>query len=161
MIRPVRKLDDPSTSTSRLPAEQESSAPLSPPITHPPQLVRGVRRVCYLLGAGVCFSLGVLGALLPGLPATPFLLLTSFFLLRTSPRWNATLLRSRIFGPILRDWQENGGLRPHVKLKAVVFVIAAVGLTLAFSSLSLWPKLIVGLSAGIGIGVIAKLPTAE
>ncbi|MBD3672997.1 MAG: YbaN family protein [Planctomycetaceae bacterium] len=155
----MRPNNESSASANRLPPEPLSSR--SAPDQKPPQLVHGVKRVCYLSGAGLCFLLGVLGALLPGLPATPFLLLTSFFLVRTSPRWNAALLRSRLFGPILRDWQENGGIRPHVKLKAVIFVVAAVGLTVTFSSLSLWPKVSVGVLAGVGIGVIARLPSVE
>jgi len=163
MIRPARQLDEASPPVNRLPTEAEmNDAPQVDALKNsPPRLVRGVKRLLYLAGAGLCFSLGLLGALLPGLPATPFLLLTSFFLLRTSPRWNAALLRSRLFGPILRDWQENGGIRRHVKLKAIVFVVVAVGMTIVLSSLSLWPKISVGLLACVGVGVIAKLPTTE
>jgi len=159
MIRPARQLEEASPPVNRLPPEQPKSC--AAPEQSPPRLVRGVKRILYLAGAGLCFSLGLLGALLPGLPATPFLLLTSFFLLRTSPQLNARLLRSRFFGPILRDWQENGGIRRHVKLKAIVFVVIAVGMTIVFSSLTLWPKVSVGLLACVGVGVIVRLPTAE
>ena len=73
--------------------------PLSLPIAN------GWRRIALLTLGGLFFCLGVLGAFLPGLPATPFLMLTSYFLIRSSPRWNDKLLQSRVFGSILSDWQ--------------------------------------------------------
>ncbi len=105
--------------------------------------------------------LGVLGAFLPGLPTTPFLLLTSFLLARASPRVNAALLRSRLFGPILTDWQEHGGIRKDVKVKAVVFVVLAVTATIYFTPPSLATRLTVVLLATIGITVIVRLPTTR
>ncbi|MDC0261973.1 YbaN family protein [Planctomycetaceae bacterium] len=163
MIKPADKFSDSPSSIgiNRMPVEQDVLESASPEVTQPPRVVRGLKRICYLAGASVFFTLGILGALLPGLPATPFLLLTSYFLLRTSPKLHAKLMRSRWFGPILQDWQIKGGLRRHIKLKAILFVAVAVGLTIAFSGLSLWPKMMVGLLACIGISVIVKLPTAE
>ena len=163
MIKPAKNIPEssPSIGINRLPMEEDMVNSMTVERKQPPKVVRGLKRICYLAGASVFFTLGILGALLPGLPATPFLLLTSYFLLRTSPKLHAKLMRSRWFGPILHDWQVNGGIRQHIKLKAILFVAVAVGLTIAFSSLPLWPKMMVGLLACIGISVILKLPTAE
>ena len=168
MIKPARKFSDSAsvTGSNRLPVElevveAEVVASTKQEAVRPPRVVRGLKRICYLAGASLFFTLGVLGAILPGLPATPFLLLTSYFLLRTSPKLHSRLLRSRLFGPILNDWQVNGGLRQHIKLKAIGCVAIAVSLTIAFSPLSLWPKILVGLLACVGISVIVKLPTAK
>jgi len=123
--------------------------------------VIGAKRVLFLVMAGLFFVLGVAGALLPVLPTTPFLLLTSYFLVRTSPRLNAKLLRSRWFGPILTDWQVNGGVRPIVKAKAIVIVLIAVGLTIYLTGYSpMLTLLVIGLVA-IGIAVIILLPNAR
>ena len=111
--------------------------------------------------ASVFFVLGLLGALLPGLPATPFLLLTSYFLVGSSPRLNAALLRSRLIGPILVDWQIHGGVRRHVRLKSIVAVIIAVAATIILSSYSFWPTLTLVLLASVGISVIVSLPDAK
>ena len=123
--------------------------------------VGGWRRITYLSLALLFFTLGAAGAFLPGLPATPVLLLTSYFLIRTAPGLNRALLRSRWFGPILSDWQNRGGVRKHVKIKAILFVIVAVGMTVVLSSYSMSLSIAVVVLASIGIVVILRLPLAE
>jgi len=120
-----------------------------------------IRRVLYLIAAGFFFVLGIAGAILPGLPATPFLLLTSCFLLRSSPRLNDRLLQTRLLGPILRDWQVRRSVRPHVKLQALVIIIIAVGATTFLSDLPWSVKAAVVAFAAVGIILVARLPTAS
>ena len=124
-------------------------------------VVTGWKKLLFLVLAGTFFVLGVLGAFLPGLPTTPFLLLTSFLLTRSSPRLNAAMLRSRFLGPILTDWQQHGCVRKDVKARAIVFVILAVAATIYLTPSSLTPKLTLLLLASIGIVVIVRLPSAR
>ncbi|QDU61579.1 Inner membrane protein YbaN [Planctomycetes bacterium Pan216] len=119
------------------------------------------RRAFSLMLAGVFFTLGLLGALLPLLPATPFLLLTSYFLARSSPRLQAALLRSRFVGPILVDWESRGGIRQHVRIKSIVIVLLAVALTIYWSGASLPIGLATIGLASIGILVILRLPAVR
>ncbi len=118
----------------------------------------GLRRAGQLLLAGTFFVLGVLGAVLPFLPATPFLLLTSYFLVRSSPQLNSVLLRSRFFGPILLDWQMRRGVRRHVKIKAVIIVVTTVCGSLYLTSAR--PGMALGIIAlaMIGIIIVLRLP---
>jgi uncharacterized membrane protein YbaN (DUF454 family) len=125
------------------------------------RVVYGWRRLINMALAAVFFGLGLLGALLPGIPATPFLLLTSYFLVRSSPRLNARLLRSRLFGPILVDWQTHGGMRMHVRCKAIAAVVIAVAASIYLTGFSLSAALSVVLLATIGILVILRLPAAK
>ncbi len=111
-----------------------------------------------LTAAGICFLLGALGAVLPILPTTPFLLLTSYFLVRSSPKLNAVLLRSRFFGPILTDWQVHRGVRKDIKVKAVLVVVLTVGVSLYLTGTSLWPALGVVTLSLVGIGIVLRLP---
>lgn len=122
--------------------------------------LRNSKRLFFLLSAGLFFMLATVGIFVPGLPTTPFLLLTSYFLARSSPQLNAMLLRSKLFGPILTDWQVHGGIRRDVKVKAVSVVIIVVLLTLCFSD-SVWQCVVVSLLAIPGIGVIIRLPVAK
>jgi uncharacterized protein len=125
------------------------------------ELVHGARRVAYLSIAGVCFVFAVLGAVLPILPTTPFLLLTSYYLSRSSPRLNAALRRSRVFGPLLRDWNERGGVRRSVKWVASLVVLVVVGGTLAFALQSTALRVSLLALAMIGLCVVWRLPEAD
>lgn len=117
-------------------------------------------KLFYLPPAALFFVLAAGGVFIPGLPTTPFLLLTSYFLVRLSPRLNARLLRLRFFGTILMDWNVHGGIRRDVKVKAVSGVILAVLLTIYLSD-STWQTVTVGLLASVGIAVIIRLPVAK
>lgn len=111
--------------------------------------------------AGLFFVLGVLGAVLPGLPATPFFLLCSYFLSRTSPRMNAALLRSPLVGRLLHDWQEQRGVRRGVKVRAILLVVVVVAGTVVFAG---FPPLLNATIAGVaacGIVVVYRLPEIQ
>ena len=145
---------------------EERSAGLETPVDsgtkdvrQPPEQVVGWKRVAYVALAGVFFILGILGAIFPLLPATPFLLLTSYFLLRTSPELNRRLLRSKFFGPILSDWQHRGGVRRDVKVQAIVIVCLAVAISIYLSGASPIVAVITTVAAMVGIGVILRLPS--
>lgn len=115
-------------------------------------------RAFHLGAAVVFFSLAVLGAALPLLPCTPFLLLASYYLVRSSPEMHARLLRLRGFGPILRDWHERGGVRPHVRSTAMASIaIGAAASTWCFGPPA-WLAALVWLGAAAGLACVARLP---
>src|SRR5262245_37096137 len=123
-----------------------------------PPVVHGVRRMLYV-ALGLCFvGLAVLGVVLPVLPTTPFLLLASYFFVRSSVRLHGWLLRSRIFGGLLRDWQRHRAVRLRVKVVAVLVLVAAVAASALFANLSL-PVLLGLLALGsVGLVVVLRLP---
>ncbi len=124
-----------------------------------PQAARGIRKWVYQGLGCLCVALGALGIPLPGLPTTPFLLLASYFFLRSSPALHQRLLSSKTFGPTLRDWDRHRGVRPRVKRIAVAACAALITLSVAFGG-SAWPVRLLVLAAGAyGIWFVSRLPT--
>lgn len=119
------------------------------------------RRTAYLIFAGLFFVLAVVGILLPGLPTTPFLLLTSYFLIRSSPRLNQRLLNSKWFGPILSDWQHKGGVRKAVKHRTLALIAIAIPISIRVAPVVPLLKLTIGLLALIGVVVVLRLPVVD
>lgn len=121
----------------------------------------GLRKILNLTLAAGFFLLAVVGIVLPGLPTTPFLLLTSYFLVRSYPQLNEVLLKSRLFGGILTDWQIRGGVRRDVKIKAVCCVVLAMGFSVYASGAELRFSAAMAILACVGVGVVVKLPEAK
>lgn len=118
-------------------------------------------RWLYLLGGLICLGLATAGALLPVLPCTPFVLLAVYCFARSSPRLHAWLLRSRLFGGIISDWQKHRAIRRHVRFNSVLLIVAVLGLTLW----ALKPTVFLGLAivglVSIGLLVIFRLPVCD
>jgi uncharacterized membrane protein YbaN (DUF454 family) len=130
---------------------------MAAPVDQPP-MRSGPRRVAYLVLGLFFVGLGGIGAFLPVLPTTPFLLLASACFVRSSPALHRWLLRSRLFGPFLRDWQQHRAVRLHVKLTAITVLVAVVAASVIFGNLP-WPILVaLILLALVGLVVVIRLP---
>lgn len=121
-------------------------------------LASGLRRWLYVGLAGIFVGLGLLGVALPGLPTTPFLLVASYLLLRSSPTLHRRLLNSKTFGPTLRDWDKHGGLRRRTKRVAIIACGIMVAISVATGALP-WPgRLLVAAAGAYGIWFVSRLP---
>jgi uncharacterized protein len=82
-----------------------------------------MRRVYLVLGF-IFIALGFVGAFLPVLPTTPFLILATTCFARSSPRLENWLLSHPRFGPTLRAWRERGAIPLKAKLLALAGISA-------------------------------------
>jgi uncharacterized protein len=118
-----------------------------------------IRSLLYVAGGWACLGLAVIGAVLPILPTTPFVLLASWCFYRGSPRIHAWLHRSRWFGPTLDDWHHYHGIRRSLKDRAIRMVVVVAACTLLFNSLAWYLQyLVIGL-VGCGLYTIWTVPT--
>ncbi len=94
----------------------------------------------------IAILLGVLGIFLPLLPTTPFLLLASACLLRSSPRLHKKLMDSPL-GAYLRAYAEGQGIPRRAKLVMLVLLWAS----LYYSSTHIDQDMLKILLAGVGV----------
>ncbi len=80
---------------------------------------RGGRQAGYLALGGLMLALGIIGAFLPVMPTTIFLIIAAWCFGRASPRLEAWMLDHPQFGPPLRQWREQGAVGLRAKLAAV------------------------------------------
>lgn len=74
-----------------------------------------VVRAIYLSIGFLALLLGVIGAFLPVLPTTPFILLAAACFARGSEHFHRKLLENRIAGPIIMEWRMHRSIPRHVK----------------------------------------------
>ncbi|MDP7033421.1 MAG: YbaN family protein [Planctomycetota bacterium] len=120
--------------------------------------IRGPVRLLFLILGFGFLALAWLGFVLPGLPGTPFLLLASYFWVRSSPRLHQWLLESRYFGPLLRDWQNHRAVRPSVKTTALVSMVLVVSLSIILGGFRGWLLAALVALALVGLVVVVRLP---
>jgi uncharacterized membrane protein YbaN (DUF454 family) len=79
----------------------------------------------------VFMVLGGIGAILPILPTTPFLIVALALFSKSSPRFHQMLLNSAWFGPILKQWEETRTVSRKTKHKAFLLIIVAFSISIA------------------------------
>jgi uncharacterized membrane protein YbaN (DUF454 family) len=77
-----------------------------------------MRGIWLVLGL-IATAAGLIGAVLPLLPTTPFLILAAACFARSSPRLEARILNDPRFGPMILEWRQRGAIPPRAKLLAV------------------------------------------
>ena len=63
----------------------------------------------------LCVGLGLIGAVLPVMPTTVFLILAAFCFGRGSPRARAWLVGHPVFGPPILKWEADGAISRRAK----------------------------------------------
>jgi len=76
----------------------------------------------------VFLALAIAGVVLPGLPATPFLLLCVWAFGRGAPAWAARVEAHPQLGPPLRNWRERGVVPKRAKILAIASMAASLAL---------------------------------
>lgn len=104
-------------------------------------------RMMWLALGFFCVGLGIIGALLPLMPTTIFLILAASCFARSSPRFEAWLLDHPRFGPSLRAWRAEGAIPLRAK------IAACTGITIGYAIFYLCSRP----SAGLGVFVAAIL----
>lgn len=100
------------------------------------------RAIFFVLGC-VMVALGVIGAFVPLLPTTVFLIAAAACFARSSPRLETWLLDHPRLGPPLRDWRTYGAISRPAK------IMACAGMTFGFLVFCLSARPSVPVAAGV------------
>ncbi len=86
-------------------------------------------RLLFVVFGSLFLVLGFIGVIVPGLPTTPFLLLSAACYVRSSKRLHSWLLNHKIFGKFIRDFQE----KRSVSIKSKVISLLIMWLMISLS----------------------------
>ena len=92
-----------------------------------PEVTRSKVKVFLWKVTGVfCVGLAILGAILPILPTTVFLIMATACFAKSSPRMQRKLLNNKTFGPLIHEWQQHRSIPRKAKRVALLTIILSV-----------------------------------
>ena len=119
-------------------------------------------RILYIIAGFVSLALGILGIFVPGLPTTPFMLLTAFLFARGSKRIHQWLIHNRFVGSYITEWNRSKGLSRRTKIKSVTLMALVLTVSLVFITKTIAIKIIIVALGVIGIFVMGfVIPTTK
>ncbi|TKB04699.1 DUF454 domain-containing protein [Alteromonas portus] len=103
--------------------------------------------------------LGIIGAFLPVMPTTVFLIGALFCFTKSSPRLENWLLHHPKYGPSLVAWRKHGAISKKVKCIACCSMLVSFILVCLFASMPIPAYLGIGLFMGIGAYFVVTRPS--
>ena len=108
-------------------------------------------RVLFAAAGLLTVDLGLLGILLPGLPATPFLLVAAYCFARSFPRLHDWLITHRWFGPYIRGARAGWRIPRRQAMQTIAVLWISMGVS-AWLVGVLWVRvLLLAIAAGVSI----------
>ena len=108
----------------------------------------------YIVLGSISLALGIIGIVLPGLPTTPFLLLSAYLYLKASPALHKWLLGQKYLGGRIRRYHEQKGLTRLQKIYSTVlmWIMVSISAFIIISNDSL--RIVVLAAACVGTAVV-------
>lgn len=95
--------------------------------------------------AWISFVVGIIGAFLPILPTTPFLILSAYLFSKSSPRFHKWIMELPVAGDAVRDWQVNRVIKPRAKILCTLMIIGSLALIITNQKIVLPVKIVIPL----------------
>jgi uncharacterized membrane protein YbaN (DUF454 family) len=109
-----------------------------------PKIVKNKTLRFVLIGCGFFFTfLAFLGAILPLVPTTPFLLVAAACFYRSSERFYNFIMNNKYFGQYLRDYNSGVGIPLYVKVMTLSFLWISTMVSILFIIPYAWLKILV------------------
>lgn len=118
-------------------------------------------RILYFAFALGCLAVGAIGAVLPLLPTTPFMLLALWGFSKSSERFHDWLYNHRWFGPGLHNWNEYRVVPWPVRLTAYVSMLASLSFTAFIADFHWLIPTATAIVVLVGVFFISRCPTKK
>ena len=97
-----------------------------------------VKRTALTLAGHFFVGMGIIGALLPVMPTTIFLILAAGCYAKSSPRFHTALINNRIVGKHLVNYLEKRRTPVKVKITTISFLWFGIVASIVFTDMKTW-----------------------
>ena len=114
----------------------------------------------FFFGSLAVASVGMawVGLLVPGIPTVPFVIMAAMCGAKASPAFRRKLKQTRVFGPMISDWDKHGAVRPEVRIQAVALTVVIVAITVTLAQPSPPLLMVMGGMLMMTLVIIACIP---
>ena len=116
-------------------------------------------RTIYLLAGFMSLALGIIGAFLPVLPTTCFVLLAAFCFSKSSTTMHNYLRNHPVAGNAIRKWEEKGEIPLRIKVLASIVMLVTVSYPLFFITFDFIWKIAIAASIACALIYIWTRPS--
>jgi uncharacterized membrane protein YbaN (DUF454 family) len=117
-------------------------------------------KVILIVLGTLSLCIGIIGIVVPGLPTTPFILLTAGLYLKSSDKLYQKFIANRFIGAYILEFQTNKGMTKRNKLFAIGTMWIMITLSCVFFIVPYFLKFIVSIIGLIGTYVMGiVIPT--
>ncbi|PWR21719.1 YbaN family protein [Zavarzinia compransoris] len=120
--------------------------------------MKRAQQAFYLVLGLAMTALGIIGAFLPVMPTTIFLILAAACFARSSPRLEAWLVNHPQLGPTVVAWRRHGAISRRGKALALSGMAFGYGVFYLGSRPALWLALVVAGVIGLCAAYVASRP---
>ena len=116
----------------------------------------------YIVLGTISLIIGIIGIIVPGLPATPFMILTAWLYLRGSDKLYHRMLKHKYLGKYVDDFRSGKGMTMWFKLGSLLLMAIMVTVSCKFLIEAYWLKLFVIGAALLGaVVMMLVIPTQK
>ncbi len=116
-----------------------------------------ISKLLYLIGGSLALAVGIAGIILPLVPTTPLVLLAAFCFARSSKRLHQWILSHRLFGQIIRDWEQYRGIRASIRRKAYLMIVVCFSISIAVAPVE-WVRYLLAGMCAVLLFYMSRLP---
>ena len=120
-------------------------------------------RILWILLGSISVVLGVIGIFVPGWPTTIFLIIASYFYIRSSEKLYLWLINNRLLGIYIKNYLSGKGMPLKAKLISIfiMWVFGLLSITIWIPATLLLVKIVVLLLLIIGTLFILRVKTSK
>lgn len=119
-----------------------------------------VIKIVFIALGGLSLTAGVIGIFIPGLPTTPFLLLSASLFAKSSERLHNWIVNHKVFGKYIREYREKKAIRLKYKVISLVMMWTMIGVSMLLHDH--WAlRIVIGVLGAVGTFVLLRIPTMK
>lgn len=119
------------------------------------------KRILLVMVGTLFVVVGLIGVVVPIMPTSPFLLVAAACYARSSDKLYNRLLDNPAFGPMIREWREEGTISNNAKWSAILLILVSFTVSITFFIKMLIGKILMAFVGFVVILLMYRLPASR